>query len=265
MHDDGGVGVQTLSGVLETPFACQTMFVLNRYIDRHQARSLVKLQLAFGLRLKSYVKRETNIQPTSHSPRRLITTGLLLGLAVWSVSPVNPAYAGQAQAQAPDPAVAAFDERAKEYIKLRKKAEGKPSKLSDKSKPEEIEVHLATLQASIINARAGAKPGDMFTPDIARYIRRSIRKEFRGERLRKLRETIREGETKGVAMRANVPYPETKELIEMPPTLLLNLPALPKELQYRLVGGYMLLVDKEARLIVDYMAGAVPRPATPAR
>lgn len=210
------------------------------------------------------MKRETNTQPASYYKRRLIRTGLLFVLT-WGVSPGSIAWAGQVQAEAADTAVPAFNERIKEYIKLRKRAEGKPPKLSDKSKPEEIEIHLATLQASIINARAGAKPGDIFMPDIARSIRRAIRNEFRGERLRKLRETIREADTKGVAMRANVPYPETKELVEMPPTLLLKLPALPKELQYRFVGGYLLLVDKEARLIVDFMAGAVPRPTTPAR
>jgi hypothetical protein len=153
----------------------------------------------------------------------------------------------------------------KQYVKLRKKAEGLPPKLSKKSQPEAIEANLATLQASISSARSDAKPGDLFTSDIAQYIRRAIRREFKGERLRKLRETIREADAKGVPMRVNVPYPETKELIEMPPTLLLSLPALPKELNYRFVGGYLLLVDKEARLIVDYMAGAVPRPATSKR
>lgn len=164
---------------------------------------------------------------------------------------------------AADPAIAAFNERVKQYIKLRKKTE--VPKLSDKSKPEEIEAQMAALQASILIARADAKPGDIFTPDIAKLIRRAIRQEFKGERLRKLRETLREAETKGVPLRANVPYPETKELIEMPPTLLLKLPVLPKELHYRFVGGYLLLVDKEARLIVDVMPGAVPRPATSAR
>lgn len=211
------------------------------------------------------MKRKTNIHAVSHCGARLITTGMLLGLALWSAIPVKTAGAAQAQEQVADPAPGAFNERLKEYVRLRKKAEGKPSKLSDKSEPEEIQAHLVTLQASIINARADAKPGDLFTPDIARYIRRAIRNEFKGERLRKLRATIREGQTKGIAMRANVAYPETKELIEMPPTLLLSLPALPEELHYRFVGGYLLLVDKEARLIIDYMAGAVPRATTPAR
>jgi hypothetical protein len=194
---------------------------------------------------------------------RLISGLLPVCLILLLAAEVNTVCASQGQPSAADPAIAAFDERLKQYIKLRKKTE--VPKLSGKSKPEQIEAQKASLQASIIIARASAKPGDIFTPDIARYIRRAIRREFKGERLRKLRETIRESETKNVAMRVNVAYPETTELIEMPPTLLLNLPALPKELQYRFVGGYLLLVDKEARLIVDYMTGAVPRPATPAR
>jgi hypothetical protein len=210
------------------------------------------------------MKRETKTKAALRCSGRLTRTGLLLGLALWSAGlMVNTAGAGQAQAI--DPAVAAFNERVKEYIKLRKKADGKPRKLSDKSKPEEIEAHLAALQASISTARVGAKPGDMFTPDSARYIRRAIRNEFRGERLRELRATIREAETSGIALKVNVPYPETRELVEMPPTLLLNLPVLPEELHYRFVGGYLLLVDKEARLILDYMAGAVPRPTTSTR
>ncbi|HTG14148.1 MAG TPA: hypothetical protein VK747_02660 [Blastocatellia bacterium] len=211
------------------------------------------------------VKRKTENHEVFRYATRFINTGVLLVLTSVLVSQVNTAFATQSQDAAADPAVAAFNERVKQYVKLRKKAEGLPPKLSKKSQPEAIEANLATLQASISSARPDAKPGDLFTSDIAQYIRRAIRREFKGERLRKLRETIREADAKGVPMRVNVPYPETKELIEMPPTLLLNLPVLPKELNYRFVGGFLLLVDKDARLIVDYMAGAVPRPATSKR
>jgi hypothetical protein len=175
----------------------------------------------------------------------------------------NPVLAAQQKTATLDPAIEAFNERVKQYTKLRKKTE--VPKLSDKSKPEDIAAQKTALQERIINARSGAKPGDVFTPDIARLIRRAIRQEFTREELKKLRETIREADTKGIRMRANAPYPETRELIEMPPTLLLRLPTLPRELQYRFVGAYLLLVDKDARLIVDVMPGAVPRPATAAR
>jgi hypothetical protein len=56
----------------------------------------------------------------------------------------------------------------------------------------------------------------------------------------------------------NYPYPEAKELVEMPPTLLLVLPPLPKQVRYRYVGKHMLLVDRENGLIIDYMLDALP-------
>jgi hypothetical protein len=59
-------------------------------------------------------------------------------------------------------------------------------------------------------------------------------------------------------MRINYPYPETKELTQIPPTLLLKLPQLPKELKYRFVQRNLLLVDTDNSLIVDYMLNALP-------
>jgi hypothetical protein len=44
----------------------------------------------------------------------------------------------------------------------------------------------------------------------------------------------------------------------MPPSLLLALPQLPKQVRYRFVGTSLLLVDRENHLIVDYMTNALP-------
>jgi hypothetical protein len=188
---------------------------------------------------------------------------VLLGVTFCFVAQGNTASAGQEKTGPSDPVIEAFNERVKQYMKLRKKTE--VPKLSDKSKPEDIEAQMTALRERIVNARSGAKPGDIFTPEISRLIRRAIKQELTREQLRRLRGTLREADTKGIRMRANAPYPETKELIEMPPALLLRLPTLPRDLQYRFVGGYLLLVDKDASLIVDVMPGAVPRPATAAR
>jgi signal transduction protein with GAF and PtsI domain len=73
-----------------------------------------------------------------------------------------------------------------------------------------------------------------------------------------LRETVFEAETKGVLIKVNAAYPEAKELVEMPPSLLLALPQLPKQVRYRFVGTNLLLVDRENNLIIDYMPKAVP-------
>ena len=101
-------------------------------------------------------------------------------------------------------------------------------------------------------------PGQLFTRDVARHVRSVIAAEFKGRDRAELLKTVAEAETKGVPLRVNYPYPESKELLEMPATLLLKLPTLPKQVKYRFVGRNMLLVDRENGLIIDYMTNALP-------
>ena len=100
--------------------------------------------------------------------------------------------------------------------------------------------------------------GNIFTPDASRLFRDIIRREFQGAERAVLRKTVFEAENKAVAVRANYPYPESQENLEMPPALLLALPQLPKDLRYRFVGRNLLLVDRGSLLIVDYMPNAIP-------
>jgi hypothetical protein len=151
-----------------------------------------------------------------------------------------------------------FNERVKEYIKLRERLSDKADKPSDESKPLDIEAYQIALAEQIKVARAKAQAGDIFTPGIAKHIRQVIKKEFKGERLKELRELAQEPGPKGVPLKVNALYPEAKEIVEMPPTLLLKLPELPKQLRYRLLGRYMLLMDREARLIIDYLPNVLP-------
>lgn len=189
----------------------------------------------------------------------------MFGLLCASLSPVAGQTAGE---QLPDPldglsvkdreTVVAFQERAKDYSKLREAIEGKMPRLAKESTPEAIEAHKKAFEERVRAARADAKPGEMFTPDITTFIRALIGREYKGTERKELRTTVLEADTKGVPLRVNQIYPETKELVEMSPTLLLKLPNLPKQLRYRFVGRNMLLVDRENGLIVDYMLDAVP-------
>jgi hypothetical protein len=154
--------------------------------------------------------------------------------------------------------IAAFDKRVKEYVQLREQLEEKMSKLPDKSTPEQIEAHKTAFEGTVRTARVGAKQGDVFTLDIIKYIRMMIKNEFKGKDRQELRKMVMETDTKGVPLRVNHPYPDNKELVEMPPTLLLKLPQLPKQVRYRFVNRHMLLVDRENGLIVDYMLDALP-------
>ena len=189
-------------------------------------------------------------------------------LAIAGVLVVCVAASTSAQAQLPAPAplssaekqtVEAFAKRAKDYVKMREVLEEKMPALSKEAKPEEIQAHKQQFQDRVRAARVSSKPGDLFTPEAATLIRAIIKDEFKGKDRVELRNTVlKESENKAVPLRVNYPYPESQELLEMPPTLLLRLPQLPKQLRYRFVRNNLLLVDRENGLIIDYMTNALP-------
>jgi len=155
--------------------------------------------------------------------------------------------------------VATFEKQAKEYARMRERLEEQMPKLSKEAKPEEIQAHKKQFQERVRAARSGAKQGDVFTPEAIAFIRAIIKDEFKGKERVEFRDTVlREAENKAVPLRVNYPYPESQELLEMPATLLMRLPQLPKQLRYRFVGPNLLLVDRENGLIVDYMTKALP-------
>lgn len=154
--------------------------------------------------------------------------------------------------------IAEFEKQAKDYSKFRERIEERMPKLPKEATAEQIESHKVSFQKAVQSARSNAKQGDIFTPAAAQLIRKIIKNEFKGKERVELRQTVLEAETKGVPVKINFAYPDSKELIEMPPTLLLSLPQLPKQLRYRFVGSNFLLVDRENSLIVDYMTNALP-------
>jgi hypothetical protein len=194
--------------------------------------------------------------------------GLLIAAICVTLAPtclaVQPSPGvNQLTAQAPisksdKQAIAVFERRVKDYVKLRNQVKGKVPKLSKDSTPEQIQAFKTSFEMAMRSARAGAKRGALFTPQAANYIDRMLQLEFKGKDRLQLREIVFEAETAGVPLRVNYPYPASAELTEMPPTLLLKLPQLPKELRYRFVGRSLLLVDRDNNLIIDYMVGALP-------
>lgn len=155
--------------------------------------------------------------------------------------------------------VKAFETRANEYDTLRKKVEGRLTKLPAKASVEQIAAHKRALQDHIQKERANAKVGDIFTPESADVIRRMINNEFKGTwEGSEIRRTVLEAETLGVPVKINMPYPDSKELVEMSPTLLLSLPQLPKSLRYRFIGRNLVLMDRDNALIIDHMPNALP-------
>jgi len=154
--------------------------------------------------------------------------------------------------------IASFDRRVKDYLKQRERAKKKLTPLSKEATPEQIEIYQQGFVTALRAMRAGTKPGYIFIPAFTQYVRTIIQTEFPPRDKKDITKTLLEGETKGVPLKVNYPYPETKELTEMPATLLLKLPQLPKEVKYRFVGRHLLLVDTDNSLIVDYTHNALP-------
>ncbi len=151
-----------------------------------------------------------------------------------------------------------FEKRVAEYVAMREGIEEKMPKLSKNATPEQIEAHKMELQKRVQTARHGIKQGNIFSPESSDLIRSIIRAEFKGRDRQELREAVFEAENRTVPVRVNVGYPESVELLEMPPTLLMTLPQLPKQIRYRFVGTNLLLMDRENHLIIDYMTDALP-------
>jgi hypothetical protein len=61
-----------------------------------------------------------------------------------------------------------------------------------------------------------------------------------------------------VRLKVNDSYPPDLPLTTMPPTLLQLLPPLPQQLEYRIVGRDLVLLDLKANLIVDVVRQALP-------
>jgi hypothetical protein len=53
-------------------------------------------------------------------------------------------------------------------------------------------------------------------------------------------------------------YPSDAALPTIPPLLLMRLPRLPDNLQYRFYGRHLILLDGDLQIIVDYIANVLP-------
>ncbi|MGH9906352.1 MAG: hypothetical protein ACRD8U_12315 [Pyrinomonadaceae bacterium] len=146
----------------------------------------------------------------------------------------------------------------KDYLKQRQRVKAKLPSISKDATPEQIDAYQKSFVEGLRAMRAGTKAGYIFNKETAVYLRTIIKTELPPREKAEIREVVLEADTKGVPLRINYPYPDTKELTQMPPTLLLKLPQLPKEVKYRYVGRHLTLIDSDNGLIVDYMLNALP-------
>jgi hypothetical protein len=156
-----------------------------------------------------------------------------------------------------DATVKDFESRVTKYLDLRKKEAGTPPRPTNSA--EKIVESRQDLALKVQGFRSDAKQGDVFTPEIAEYFRRQVAAALAGPHGRKIRASLRHAEpVHAVSLQVNQSYPQGIPLQSTPPSLLLNLPTLPKELEYRIIGHTLVLHDLAPNIIVDFVPNAIP-------
>ena len=153
-----------------------------------------------------------------------------------------------------------FKDRIDAYMKLHDRQEKGDAKPKETSKPEEIKASQDALAAKIQAARKDAKPGEIFTPEIRQLFRRLMYPEMKGPVATETKKTTRDEDglpAKAQILKVNARYPDTSPLPTVPPNLLVRLPQLPEDLEYRIVNKDLILRDVNANLIVDFVPNAI--------
>jgi hypothetical protein len=162
------------------------------------------------------------------------------------------------------PEIAAeFRKRVEEYAKLSSKLAATLPKLSKDATPQQIDQDQRAFEKLVVQARAGAKQGDLFIPEMQAYVRTLLIDVFKGPVGAAERKAVHD-EPLPVRAVINKRYPDAVALSTMPPRLLANLPELPDELEYRFVYNDLILMDVHAHIILDFIEDAMPPARAPA-
>ena len=149
-------------------------------------------------------------------------------------------------------ATKAFLDRIQEYVQFHHNVQKMVPPLRETPTPQEIAKREAALGAALIKQRPDARPGDFFVKDFQPYLVEIIRKDF-AKRAAADRKALLVELPKDVKIGVNMIYPATLPLATFPGNLLKALPELPKELEYRIVGRDLILLDVKGNVIVDVL------------
>ena len=152
-----------------------------------------------------------------------------------------------------------YQERIKKYVELHKNAAKDAPPIKETKDAAAIKAAQDALAAKIRALRPNARQGEIFTPEVAKLVRKLMHPQVTGAQGAETKEAMKEDAPppKAVPVKVNARYPDEQPLPTMPPNLLANLPKLPEELEYRIVGKDLILRDVPANLIVDFIPAAI--------
>ena len=156
--------------------------------------------------------------------------------------------------------MAEFTKRVAEYAALHNKIASALPKLPVKATPAEIDANQRAFAAQLAAARAGARQGDLFTPEMQALVRKLLTGLFKTSEARaQLRASVMDENPTTVKVAVNSRYPDAVPISTMPPEILKSLPLLPEDLEYRFVGETLILLDPDAHIVADFVPRALPR------
>lgn len=154
-------------------------------------------------------------------------------------------------------AIKDFRDRAAAYLALHRKVAETVPPLKQTDDSAQLSARGAALGEAIRQARVGAKPGDLFGPELTSRIRDLVKKDW-AKRSSADRAGLREEIPPATRADVNTLYPTGLPLATFPASLLTTLPPLPEQLEYRFIGRHLIVRDVNANLIVDVLPNVLP-------
>lgn len=189
---------------------------------------------------------------------------LVLALALCGMLVSQPLLSGTAFAQAPSASADAqalkqFEAAIAAYMAVRNKLHSEVHGPVKDSTASQVTNASDALAAAIQRARRDARQGAIFAAPAAAVIKRRIADAVRTNNLASVLADIDDEGKTGPTPTVHLRLPVSAQMATMPPSLLKVLPTLPKALEYRILGTYLVIRDVDASLILDFIPGAVPR------
>jgi len=183
-----------------------------------------------------------------HASRVFITFAAVFLLGAWRMD------AAPAPTWASNDALRTFNERVESYAALHRRLTDPLPRLGPNR---DLWSHLLSrrLASAIRSARATATQGDIFSPAVAVLFKDLIANAFVGRDAGAMFYVFAEEFWAVDDSAVNEPFPEGASHA-VPAVLLHHLPALPDEMEYRIVNGSLVLLDVDADIVIDVLPDA---------
>jgi hypothetical protein len=161
-------------------------------------------------------------------------------------------------------ALAEFARQVDEYARLRRSAARSLAPFRRGLDATEVWAREERLADTIRALRARAQRGDLFTASVTPVLVEIVQGFLGSPEGAAARESIadanpvKETPQTPVVLAVNGTYAHGASLATMPSALLMRLPYLPAEVEFRFVGRHLVLRDRSADIILDYILDVAP-------